>query len=111
VFQSELWGEVGKEPFKRKHLAELMRTLDVLGPLDCTGNNHGGEGSCMIDMIDIYRKLRDNYSQGDFIQVQLVVPLMNRFIVHFTHEDELGAEALHDRDLQRAGHRSGHRSR
>jgi hypothetical protein len=43
----------------------------------------------MIDMIDIYRKLRDNYSQGDLIQVQLVVPLMNRFIVHFTHEDNL----------------------
>jgi threonyl-tRNA synthetase len=41
----------------------------------------------MIDMIDIYRKLRDNYSQGDLVQVQLVVPLMNRFIVHFTHED------------------------
>jgi hypothetical protein len=43
----------------------------------------------MIDMIDIYRKLRDNYSEGDFIQVQLVVPLMNRFIVHFTHEGDL----------------------
>lgn len=43
----------------------------------------------MIDMVDIYRKLRANYNQGDFIQVQLVVPLMNRFIVHFTHEDGL----------------------
>jgi hypothetical protein len=37
MFQSDLWGKVGEEPFKRKHLEELMRTLDVLAPLDCTG--------------------------------------------------------------------------
>jgi hypothetical protein len=32
-----LWGKVGEEDFKRKHVAELVRTLDVLAPLDCTG--------------------------------------------------------------------------
>jgi hypothetical protein len=41
----------------------------------------------MIDMVDIYRKLRNNYDEGDTIQVQLVIPLMNKFIVNFTHEN------------------------
>lgn len=36
-WESTLWGKVGDEDFKRKHLAELIQTLDVLAPLDCTG--------------------------------------------------------------------------
>jgi hypothetical protein len=39
----------------------------------------------MIDMVEIYRKLRGNYDEGDVIQVELVIPLMNKFIVNFTH--------------------------
>lgn len=41
----------------------------------------------MIDMVDIYRRLRDNYDEGDTIQVQLVIPLLNKFVVNFTHQN------------------------
>lgn len=41
----------------------------------------------MIDMVDIYRRLHANYDEGDTIQVELVIPLMNKFIVNFIHTD------------------------
>jgi hypothetical protein len=41
----------------------------------------------MIDMVDIYKKLRGNYDEGDTIQVELVIPLMNKFVVNFTHQN------------------------
>lgn len=43
----------------------------------------------MIDIADIYRKLRGNYDEGDTIVVQLVIPLLNKFIVNFTHENHM----------------------
>jgi hypothetical protein len=36
-WKSTIFGKVGKEDFKRGHLDQLVKTLDVLAPLDCTG--------------------------------------------------------------------------
>lgn len=35
TWKSTLFGKVGEEEFKRKHLAELIQTLDALAPMDC----------------------------------------------------------------------------
>lgn len=35
TWKSTLFGKVGEEDFKRKHLAQLVQTLDVLAPMDC----------------------------------------------------------------------------
>lgn len=42
-WESTLWSKVGEEEFKRKHVTELLTTLNTLAPMDCTGTITEGE--------------------------------------------------------------------